>query len=78
MECMGRDLSFNSFLQELVMRLGAAAVVVGIFFGLGYANRTNFLGLSSVLGDTFGFFAVAFLLVGVVSACWIVFQRFIR
>lgn len=74
---MSRDLSFNSFLRELVMRLGPAAIVVGIFVGLGYANRTNLLGLSSVLGDTFGFFAVAFGVIGFVSVCWIVFQRFI-
>jgi hypothetical protein len=73
---MARDLSFKNFLTDLGMRVGAAAVVLGIFFGLGYANQTDFLGVASLLGNQFGFFAVAFLLVGVVSMVWIVFQRY--
>lgn len=72
---MSRDLSFKNFLKDLGMRLGAAAIVVGIFFGLGYINRTDLFGLSSLLGNQFVFFAVAFLLIGVCSVCWIVFQR---
>ncbi len=72
---MGRDLSLKNFLKDLGMRIGAAAVVVGIFFSLGYANRTDFFGLSSLLGNQLVFFAVAFLLVGIASICWIVFQR---
>lgn len=72
---MGRDLSFKSFLKDLGMRLGAAAVVVGIFFGLGYVNRTDLFGLSSLLGTQLAFFAVAFFLIAASSACWIVFQR---
>jgi hypothetical protein len=35
---MASDLSFKNFLKDLGMRIGAAAVVLGIFFGLGYAN----------------------------------------
>jgi hypothetical protein len=72
---MGRDLSFKNFLKDLGMRLGAAAVILGIFFGLGYANRTDLLGLSNLLGNQFAFFAVAFFLIGVCSVCCIVFQR---
>lgn len=73
---MARDLTFSNFLKELGMRVGAAAVVVGIFFGLGYLNRTDFLGLSGLLGNQIAFFGVAFLLVGIVSAGWIAFQRY--
>lgn len=73
---MGRDLSFKNFLKDFGMRIGAAAVVVSIFFSLGYVNRTDLFGLSSLLGDQFVFFAIAFLLVGTASVFWIVFQRF--
>lgn len=72
---MGRDLSLENFLKDLGARIGAAAVVVGIFFGLGYVNRTDFLGLSGLLGGQ-AFFAVAFVLVGVASVCWVVVQRY--
>lgn len=72
---MGRDLSFRNFLKDVGLRIGAAAVVVGIFVGLGYLNRVDFFGLSRLLGNQLGFFAVAFLLVGIVSVCWVVFQR---
>ena len=72
---MARDLTFENFLKELGMRLGAAGVVVGVFFGLGYIRRTGFLGLSDLLGTRLAFFAVAFLLVGIVSAGWIWFTR---
>lgn len=67
------DLSFDGFLTELGMRIGAAAVVLGIFFGLGYLNRTESLG--GLLGNQFAFFTVAFLLVGGASVGWILFQR---
>lgn len=73
---MARDLTFVNFLKDLGMRVGAAAVVVGVFFGLGYVNRTDFLGLSSLLGNQLAFFAVAFLLVGIVSSGWVAFQRY--
>lgn len=73
---MDRDFTFGSFLKELGMRIGAAAVVVGVFFGLGYLNQTDFLGLSSLLGNRSGFFAVSFLLVGIISLSWIGIQRY--
>ncbi|MCT9098471.1 hypothetical protein [Haloarchaeobius sp. HME9146] len=69
------DLTLQNFLKEVGLRLGAAVVVVGTFFGLGYVNRTDFLGLSRLLDNRLAFFAVAFLLVGVASLGWIVFQR---
>ncbi len=47
---MARDFTFRNFLQEVGMRLGAAVVVVSVFLGVGYFNRTDFLGLSSFLG----------------------------
>jgi hypothetical protein len=58
------------------MRIGAAAIVLCTFFGLGYVNGTDFLGLSRFLGTQFVFFAVAFLLIGIVSLGWIAFQRY--
>ena len=73
---MARDFTFENFLKDLGMRTGAAVVVVGIFFGLGYINRTDFLGLSSLLGNQLIFFATAFLLVGIVPLGWIVFERY--
>lgn len=72
---MSRDLSVSNFLKDVGMRVGAAAVVVGIFVGLRYLNRADFFGLSRLLGNQLGFFAVAFLLVGIVSISWIMFQR---
>jgi hypothetical protein len=57
------------------MRIGAAAVVVCVFFGLGYVNRTDLFGLSGLLDNQLVFFAVAFVLVGIASVCWVVFQR---
>ncbi len=62
---MARELSFENFLKELGARLGAAAVVVGVFFGLGYVNRTDLLGLSSRLGTQRTFFVVGFVSVGI-------------
>lgn len=73
---MARDLSLGSVLRELGFRLAAAAVVVGIFFGLGLVNKVNFLGLSSVLDSQFAFFTVAFALVGAASVIWIGFQQY--
>lgn len=72
---MARDYTFRGFLKGFGMRLSAAAVVLGIFFGLGYVNRTNFLGLSSLLSSQLVFFTAAFSLVGLVSVCWIIFQQ---
>lgn len=73
---MDRDLSFQNFLKDLGMRIGAAAVVLGIFFGLGYATQTDFLGASSFLGNQASFFVATFLLIGIASLVWIVFQRY--
>lgn len=72
---MAPELTFENFLREVGMRIGAAVVVVGIFVGLGYVNRTDFLGLSSLLGSQFVFFGGAFVLVGVASLAWIAVQR---
>lgn len=47
---MARDFTLGNFLKELGMRIGAAAVVVGVFFVLGYLNRTDLLGSSGVRG----------------------------
>ncbi|WP_248897430.1 hypothetical protein [Haloplanus halobius] len=70
---MARDLTLRNFLRDLRLRLGAAAVVVGIFFGLGYLNRIDFLG--GVLDSQAAFFGAAFLLIGIVSLVWIGIQR---
>lgn len=72
---MARDWTFEAFLEDFAARIGAAAVVLGIFFGLGYLNRTDVLGLSRLLGTRLGFFVAAFLMVGVASVGWIAFQR---
>ncbi|WP_276260739.1 hypothetical protein [Haloglomus litoreum] len=67
--------TLESVLRDLAMRIGAAVVVVGIFFGLGYMNRTDFLGLSDLLGNQLVFFGCAFLLVGVAALGWVLLQR---
>lgn len=73
---MARDFTFGSFLKEIGMRIGAAVVVVGVFFGLGYLNRTDFLGLSSILGNRSSFFAVSFVLIGILSLSWLGVQQY--
>lgn len=73
---MSRDLTLENFLTELGSRVGATAVVVGLFFALGYVNRTGLLGLSAVLDDPLVFFAICFLLVGLLSLAWIGIQRY--
>lgn len=72
---MSNRFTFRNFLNDLGMRLGAAAVVVGIFLGLGYVRRTDFLGLSSVLDSQLAFFSTAFLLITLVAVGWILYQR---
>lgn len=72
---MDRDGILGSFRSDLGTRAGAAAVVVGIF-GLGYVNRTDFLGLSSVLDSRLVFFAVSFLLLGLVGPGWTALQQY--
>lgn len=73
---MARDFTFRNFLKEVGMRLGAAVVVVSVFLGVGYFNRTNFLGLSSVLGTQASFVAVSLLLIGLISLGWIGIQQY--
>ncbi|KAB1194586.1 hypothetical protein GJR96_14500 [Haloferax sp. MBLA0076] len=72
---MSSDSSLGQFLTDLGLRVGAAAVVFGLFVGLGYVNRIDLFGLSNVLGSQSAFFAAAFLLVGLVAGGWILFQR---
>ena len=64
------ELSVAGFLKDLALRIGAGAVVVGIFFGLGYLNRTDFL------GTELGFFVGAFALVGLAGLGWVAFQQY--
>jgi NhaP-type Na+/H+ and K+/H+ antiporter len=71
---MNDRFTFRNFLKDMGMRLGAAAVVLVIFFGLGYINRTDFLGLSRFLNTRFSFFTAAFILVGIVSLSWMLYQ----
>jgi hypothetical protein len=67
--------TFQNFLKDLGMRIGAAAVVLGVFFGLGYVKRKHFLGLSTFLDSRLGFFAAGFIVIGVIAAAWIIFQQ---
>ncbi|MFC6873516.1 hypothetical protein [Halobellus marinus] len=73
---MARDFTFGNFLKEFGMRLGAAVVVVSVFLGVGYFNRTNFFGVASVLGTQASFFAVSLSLIGLISLSWIGIQRY--
>jgi hypothetical protein len=70
---MADRFTFRNFLKDFGMRIGAAAVVVGIFFGLGYVKRTDFLGLAGVLGSQLAFFTTAFLLITLVAVGWILY-----
>ncbi|KTG11186.1 hypothetical protein [Haloferax profundi] len=72
---MASDSSLERFLMDFGLRAGAAAVVFGIFVGLGYVNRIDLFGLSSTLGSQSAFFAAAFFLVGLVAGGWILFRR---
>jgi hypothetical protein len=72
---MSNRFTFRNFLEDLGMRISAAIVVVGIFFGLGYIKRTDFLGFSSLLGSQLGFFTAAFSLITLVAVAWILYQR---
>lgn len=73
---MARRFTFRNMIKDLGMRIGAAAVALGVFFGLGYVKSTNFLGLSGILDSQLFFLAIALLLIGLISVGWIVFQRF--
>ncbi len=71
-----RDFTLGNFLKDLGMRAAAAAVVVGVFVGLGYLDRTDPLGLSALLGTRAAFFGVAFLLIGLLALGWIALQQY--
>lgn len=73
---MAPEPTLENFLRDLGLRIGAAVVVVGIFFGLGYINRTDFLGLSDLLGNQLVFLGGAFLLIGVAALGWMLLQRY--
>lgn len=68
--------TLEGFLRDLGLRIGAGVVVIGIFFGLGYLNRTDFFSLSDHLGNRSFFFGSAFLLVGLVAVGWMAIQRY--
>lgn len=70
---MAKRGSFRHFLKDLGMRLAAGAVVVGVFFGLGYIKRTDLLGLSGLLESQLAFFATAFILIGLIAGTWIIY-----
>ena len=72
---MAERFTFRNFLKDLGMRIGAAVIVIGIFFGLGWINQKNFLGLSSILGNQFGFFLTGFALITLVAISWIFLQN---
>lgn len=72
---METRFTFRNFLKGLGLRLGAAAIVLGIFFGLGYLKRSNFLGLAGLLESQLAFFTTAFFLVGVAAVSWIIYQQ---
>lgn len=72
---MSSRFTFRNFLKDLGMRIAAAVVIVGIFFGLGYIKRTDFLGFSGLLDSQLAFFIAAFLLITLVAVVWILYQR---
>jgi hypothetical protein len=72
---MDRDSTLRNFLREVAMRIGAAAVVFGVFVGVGYLSRTDAFGLNNLLGDSTAFFVVGFLVVAALSVSWILIQR---
>lgn len=57
------------------MRITTAAIVIGIFFGLGYIKRTDFLGLGFLIDSQLAFFAAGFILVTVIAFVWILYLR---
>lgn len=65
--------TIRHLVKDLGMRLAAAVVVIGIFFGLGYLKSNNILGLRGLLKSETAFFAAAFGLVGVVAASYFLY-----
>jgi predicted outer membrane lipoprotein len=57
----------EGLLRDIGIRVGAAIVVISVFFGLGYVKRTGFLGLGSLLESGTAFFTAAF---GIIGALW--------
>jgi hypothetical protein len=66
--------SFEGLLKDLGMRVGAALVVISVFFGLGYVKRTDFLGLGSLLESGTAFFTAAF---GIIGALWVLYMIYL-
>jgi hypothetical protein len=60
--------------NDLKMRIGAGAVVIAVFFGLGYVKRTDLLGLVSLLGSGTAFFTAAF---GMIGAVWVFYMLYL-
>ncbi|MFB6216027.1 MAG: hypothetical protein ABEJ72_03540 [Candidatus Aenigmatarchaeota archaeon] len=56
--------------DDLKMRIGAALVVISVFFGLGHIKRTDFLGLAGLLEGGPAFFTAA---LGLTGAVWILY-----
>lgn len=60
--------------NDLKMRIGAASLVISVFFGLGYVKRTDLLGLGSLLESGTAFFTAAF---GIIAAVWISYMMYL-
>jgi hypothetical protein len=56
--------------KYLKMRIGAALVVISVFFGLGYVKRTNLFSLGGLLESGTTFFTAAFVIIG---AAWVLY-----
>jgi len=70
--------SFQGFLEDLGMRIGAAIVVISVFFGLGYVKRTDFLGLGGLLESGTAFFGTAFGLIGFLWILYLVYLFYVE
>jgi hypothetical protein len=70
--------SFQGFLEDLGMRIGAAIVVISVFFGLGYVKRTDFLGLGGLLESGTAYFTAAFGLIGFLWILYLVYLFYVE
>ena len=70
--------SFNHFVEDLGMRIGAATIVISVFFGLGYVKRTDFLGLSGLLDSGLAFFSAAFVINGFLWILYLVYLFYVE
>jgi membrane associated rhomboid family serine protease len=59
--------------NDLNMHIGAALIVISVFFGLGFVKRTDFLGLGSLLESGKAFFAAVFGTIGAVWALYLLY-----